>query len=130
MAVIDSDNCSMRLASSAARLDDALNLAPARLSGLLLCLAGGGGWRVLWRDAGNHASPNAGWPEAASAGALDLVLLGPRRYAGGDAKADWLGDGRARATLSDIRRMLALFAVACFLAAALVALIALLIQAR
>ena len=67
---------------------------------------------------------------AASAGALDLVLLGPRRYAGGDAKADWLGDGRARATLSDIRRMLALFAVACFLAAALVALIALLIQAR
>ena len=86
-------------------------------------------WRML-RDASKHVTPNAGWPEAASAGALDLVLLGPRRYAGGDAKTDWLGDGRARATTADIRRMVALFGVACFLAAGLVALIGLLIQAR
>ncbi|PPR20631.1 MAG: hypothetical protein CFH39_02170, partial [Alphaproteobacteria bacterium MarineAlpha10_Bin2] len=64
------------------------------------------------------------------AGALDLALLGPRRYAGGVAKAEWLGEGRARATIGDIRRMLALFAMACFLAAGLVALIALLIQMR
>ena len=86
--------------------------------------------RIMLRDASKHVSPNAGWPEAASAGALDLVLLGPRRYAGGDAKTDWLGDGRARATTADIRRMVALFGVACFLAAGLVALIGLLVQAR
>ena len=122
----------------AARLDDALNWMPARISGALIVCAAlfvpgaapSKALRIMLRDAGKHISPNAGWPEAASAGALDLALLGPRRYAGGDAKADWLGDGRTRATLSDIRRMLTLFAVACFLAAALVALIALLIQAR
>ena len=88
-----------------ARLDDALNWLPARISGTLITLAAIfvpgaapiGALRVMFRDAGKHVSPNAGWPEAASAGALDLALLGPRRYAGGVAKAEWLGDGRARA---------------------------------
>ena len=121
----------------AARLDDALNWLPARISGALIAVAAIfvpgarpiGALRVMLRDAGKHVSPNAGWPEAASAGALDLALLGPMRYAGGETKTAWLGDGRARATPGDMRRMLALFAVACFLAAGLVALIALLIQA-
>jgi len=122
----------------AARLDDALNWLPARISGALVVCAAlfvpgaapGRALRIMLRDARKHVSPNAGWPEAASAGALDLALLGPRRYAGGVAKAEWLGEGRARATIGDIRRMLALFAMACFLAAGLVALIALLIQMR
>ena len=121
----------------AARLDDALNWLPARLAGLLIVSAAFfvphaapfKSFRTMLRDAGKHASPNAGWPEAASAGALDLALIGPVRYAGGVSKAAWLGDGRARATITDMRRMLALFAIACFLASALVALIALLLQA-
>ena len=120
----------------AARLDDALNWLPARISGALVVCAAlfvpgaapGRALRLMLRDARKHVSPNAGWPEAASAGALDLALLGPRRYAGGVAKAEWLGDGRAQATIADIRRMVALFAIACILASGLVALIALLIQ--
>ena len=122
----------------AARLDDALNWLPARISGALIVVAAvfvpgaapGKALRIMLRDAQKHVSPNAGWPEAASAGALDLTLLGPRRYPGGDTKAEWLGEGRVGATPSDIRRMLALFVIACFLAAGLVALIALVIQMR
>lgn len=67
---------------AAARFDDGLNLIPARLSGVLICLAGGGGWRVLWRDHARHASPNAGWPEAAMAGVLKVQLAGPVSYDG------------------------------------------------
>lgn len=52
---------------AAARADDVLNLAPARIAGAILCIAGGGGWRTMMRDAGRHASPNAGWTEAAMA---------------------------------------------------------------
>jgi cobalamin biosynthesis protein CobD/CbiB len=58
---------------AAARTDDVMNLLPARLGGVVICLAGGGGWRTLWRDHGRHASPSAGWTEAAMAGALDLA---------------------------------------------------------
>src|SRR3546814_16221655 len=61
---------------AAARFDDLLNWVPARLAGLILCVAGGGGWAVLRRDRRKHASPNAGWPEAALAGALGIRLAG------------------------------------------------------
>ncbi|MGC6329263.1 adenosylcobinamide-phosphate synthase CbiB [Rhizorhabdus sp. FW153] len=98
---------------AAARLDDVLNLIPARLSGLLLCLAGGGGWRALGRDHAKHASPNAGWPEAAMAGALGLRLAGPLRYDGQLLDKPWIGDGRSDATAADIRRALSLYARAC-----------------
>ncbi len=121
----------------AARLDDVLNWLPARLAGLLIVCAAFfvphaqpfKAFTTMLRDAGKHVSPNAGWPEAASAGALDLALIGPVRYASGVTKAVWLGSGRAKATVTDIRRMLALFAIACFLASGLVALIALILQA-
>ncbi|MFN0218109.1 MAG: adenosylcobinamide-phosphate synthase CbiB, partial [Hyphomicrobium sp.] len=60
---------------AAAKLDDLVNLVPARLSGLVIAVAatlmGRRGWDglgVMWRDARKHASPNAGWPEAAMAG--------------------------------------------------------------
>ncbi len=106
---------------AAARLDDAANWAPARLSALAIAAAAlalpgasaGEAWRAARRDAGRHRSPNAGWPEAAMAGALGLRLAGPRRY-GGRAVADsWMGDGRANAGPADIRRALALHIRAC-----------------
>jgi adenosylcobinamide-phosphate synthase len=67
---------------AAARIDDLANLLSARIAGLLLVIAGGGGLRVMLRDASKHASPNAGWPEAAMAGALLIRLGGPCRYDG------------------------------------------------
>ncbi|MEQ8311560.1 MAG: adenosylcobinamide-phosphate synthase CbiB [Sphingopyxis sp.] len=100
---------------AAARSDDLANLLPARLSGVLLCLAGGGGWRVMWRDAGRHASPNAGWPEAAMAGALGLRLAGPVAYDGIMHDKAWIGSGRDRASSRDIHRALGVYLGACLL---------------
>ena len=118
---------------AAARLDDAVNWLPARLAGGLIavaavCIPGaapGRAWRTMVRDASRHSSPNAGWPEAAMAGALGLALLGPRRYEG-EAAADeaWLGDGRREATADDLRRTVWVFAVACALVAVITAAIA------
>lgn len=69
---------------AAARLDDLLNLIPARLTALLLALPGGalGQLRAIRQDAALHRSPNAGWPEAAIARTLDVALSGPRAYDG------------------------------------------------
>jgi adenosylcobinamide-phosphate synthase len=102
---------------AAARLDDLVNLPASRLSALLLVAAAATArpaaaleaWRAVMRDARHHRSPNAGWPEAAMAGALGLALAGPRRY-GGVAVADAImGNGRRAATAADIRRALALY---------------------
>jgi adenosylcobinamide-phosphate synthase len=72
-----------------ARADDVLNFVPARISGWALGIAafltglnGKNALKVLFRDSGNHASPNAGYPEAAVAGALDIRLGGPNTYFG------------------------------------------------
>ncbi len=108
---------------AAARLDDWANYIPARLAGLFLVMAsvarGGGAlaqsWRTMHRDAGRHASPNAGYPEAAMAGALGLGLAGPRRYAGRLTEDAWLGAGRTQATADDIRAGLVLYVIACLL---------------
>lgn len=106
---------------AAARLDDLVNLPASRLSALLLVLAAailpgasaGGAFAAIERDAGRHRSPNAGWPEAAMAGALGLRLAGPRRYASeGVVQDHWMGDGREDAAAADIRRALKLYAVA------------------
>ncbi len=101
----------------AARLDDALNWIPARLTGLLFAMAaaltapraGTRALHVMWRDARLNASPNAGWPEAAVAGALDISLGGPRIYAGRAAPRPWIGDGREALSAADIRRALSLY---------------------
>ncbi len=98
---------------AAARTDDLLNLVPARLSGLLLCLAAGRGWRILMRDARNHASPNAGWPEAAMAGALGLKLAGPIAYDGVIYDKLWIGEGRSDADAGDISHALRIYLRAC-----------------
>ena len=98
---------------AAARTDDLANLVPARLAGALLCMAGRGGWRTMMRDAGRHASPNAGWPEAAMAGALGLRLAGPVAYDGVLIDKPWIGDGRADPGAADIDRSLRLYRTAC-----------------
>lgn len=109
---------------AAARLDDLVNLPASRLSALLLTIAAallpdasaGNAFATVERDAGRHRSPNAGWPEAAMAGALGLRLAGPRRYAGEGVVADhWMGDGREDASAADIRRALRLYVVAAVL---------------
>lgn len=100
---------------AAARIDDAANLIPARLSAVLICLAGAGGWRVLWHDHGRHASPNAGWPEAAMAGTLGIRLAGPVRYDGVLSHKPWIGEG-AEADARAMARAGSVYLRACALA--------------
>jgi adenosylcobinamide-phosphate synthase len=102
---------------AAARLDDLVNLPASRFAALLLILASvlrkdasaGAAWRAVRRDAARHRSPNAGYPEAAMAGALGLSLAGPRFYAGIHVEDAFMGDGRREAEAKDIRRALALY---------------------
>ena len=124
---------------ASARLDDLVNLPASRLAVLWLILAAliqpgadpAGALRAARHDARRHRSPNAGWPEAAMAGALGLRLNGPRTY--GHVRVDdaWMGDGRAAATPADLRRALALYRRACAIELAFVAaLLALVVSAR
>lgn len=114
----------------AARCDDLMNLVPARLSGALVALAAplAGGhvlsaFRAMLRDARLHRSPNAGWPEAAMAGALGLALAGPRRYGAQLVDDPFLNaEGRREVEPADIRRALRIMAGACALLALLVTL--------
>ena len=98
-----------------ARLDDLLNLIPARLTGLLLVIAAFllrlNGWealRIMWRDAGKHASPNAGWPEAAAAGALGIQLGGPATYFGQRVEKPTFGDADRPPQVADYRQLIKL----------------------
>jgi adenosylcobinamide-phosphate synthase len=110
----------------AARLDDAANWIPARLAGALIVLAAallpgaraGAAWHAMRRDAPRHRSPNAGWQEAAFAGALGFALAGPRRYRDEIVEDAWMGDGRSGLGPADISRALGLYAAACALLAA------------
>jgi adenosylcobinamide-phosphate synthase len=102
---------------AAARLDDLVNLPASRLAALLLMLAAttgqqfdaGSARRATWQDASHHRSPNAGYPEAAMAGALGLALAGPRIYDGVEVDDAVMGFGRRDADAGDIRRALSLF---------------------
>lgn len=117
---------------TAARLDDALNAIPARLSALIFAAAAlfvptanpKAALATPLRDAKKHRSFNAGWPEAAMAGALGIALAGPRTYGGETVNDDWMGDGRARLTHKDIERAMYLYGVACLITGGLVGLIA------
>ncbi len=108
---------------AAARLDDVANWAPARIAGVLLALSGGQrrvgivaqALEIMWRDGGAHRSVNAGYPEGAMAGALDLRLAGPRHYQGAVTPDPWLGNGTMEATAHDIRRGLRVYVGACAL---------------
>ncbi|MBX7200086.1 MAG: adenosylcobinamide-phosphate synthase CbiB [Rhodospirillaceae bacterium] len=98
---------------AAARTDDVMNLIPARLTGGLIAIAGRGGWRVMFRDARKHASPNAGWPEAAMAGALKVELGGPASYDGVMHDRPTFGAG-PRPGPHDLGRGLMIFLGACW----------------
>ena len=106
---------------AAARTDDLMNLIPARIAGGLIALVAGRGWRTMLRDAPRHASPNAGWPEAAMAGALGVKLGGPATYDGLVHQRPIFGVGLAPTPL-DLTRGLGLYLLACGLSAALLAL--------
>ena len=99
---------------AAARTDDVVNLVPARLAALAVCLAGGSvGLKQVRREAAKHASPNAGWPEAAMAAVLGLRLAGPIAYDGKTQEKPWIGSGRTAATAGDVRRALNVYRRAC-----------------
>jgi adenosylcobinamide-phosphate synthase len=118
---------------AAAKLDDLVNLPASRLTGLMFAAAA---WfksktraqaalNAMWRDAGKHQSPNAGWPEAAMAGALDLKFGGPRQYDGETVQLPYMGDGRGQMNASDIDNGLELYDRALFTLMAAAALLAL-----
>jgi adenosylcobinamide-phosphate synthase len=111
---------------TAAKLDDALNFVPARVSGILIVLAAAltgldakGAARVFRRDRKAHASPNAGHPEAACAGALGLALAGGAYYGGILEEKPVIGDGTRSAEPEDIRKTCKLMYVSALLFLAL-----------
>jgi len=117
---------------AAARCDDLVNLPASRLSALWLVLAAallglspGGALATVRRDARYHRSPNAGWPEAAVAGALGIRLSGPRIYHGVAVEERWVGEGNSELGARDIRLALRLYRTACGLQIAVLAVIAL-----
>ena len=123
---------------AAARLDDLVNLPASRLSAALLIAAA---WLLpaasprnaacaVLRDAPKHRSPNAGWPEAAMAGALGLQLAGPRSYGGVMSAGTPMGDGRTEATATDIFRALSLYRLAAAIGWGAVVAAALLLAAK
>ena len=119
---------------ASARLDDWVNLPASRLAAALLLVVAPSGHRhaafqAVWRDAGKHRSPNAGWPESAMAGALDLQLAGPRIYAGETVPDAFMGQGRRDAAAADIRAALHLYRRACILQFALILALAVIWQA-
>jgi adenosylcobinamide-phosphate synthase len=118
---------------ASARFDDLVNWPASRLSALLIVGAAAllpaaspaAAWKAVRRDARGHRSPNAGWPEAATAGALGLSIAGPRYYHGVQTTDAEIGaGGRREANAADIRRALALYRIADAMLVALTGLIA------
>ena len=122
---------------AAACLDDLINLPASRLSAVLIVAAAAltptacakEAWRTVVRDASRHRSPNAGYPEAAIAGALGLALAGPRVYHGTEVADAMMGSGRRAATAADIRAALSLYVRADAILIVLTAALALLVGA-
>ena len=99
----------IRFGRAAARLDDAANFIPARLSALLMFLAayilrfdGGNARRIYWRDRRNHKSPNSAQTESVCAGALHIQLAGPAVYFGKLVEKPTIGDRDRSTTAEDI----------------------------
>ena len=120
---------------AAAKLDDLVNLPASRLTGLMFAAAA---WikskaraqaalNAMWRDASKHQSPNAGWPEAAMAGALDLKFGGPRQYDIEMVELPYMGDGRGQMNANDIDKGLELYDRALLILLAVAALLAMIL---
>lgn len=109
---------------AAARIDDAANFIPARLTALLLVLVAGSrrGWRFVVRYGRAHESPNAGYPEAAVAGIFDLRFGGPHTYDGEVVPKPWIGTNPRVIAAGEIDRLARLNHTVCFASVALVAL--------
>ena len=108
---------------AAAKLDDLVNFIPARLAGILLCLAarpagfdGRNAWKIFWRDRKNHKSPNSAHTEAAAAGALDVQLAGSNYYFGQLVVKPTIGDPLRPVEPADILRCNRLMYAGTFLA--------------
>ncbi len=114
----------------AARLDDVMNWVPARLTGLLFAIVSfrWQSFSVMVRDAPRHRSPNAGWPEAAMAGALGIRLSGPRVYGQKKTCDPWLNDGAPDPTPKDLQAALGLYRWAMATCAMLLAIVACLLE--
>lgn len=116
---------------TAAKVDDVVNFLPARFAALLIVVAAvfvrganpSDAWRIVRRDARGHASPNAGWPEAAMAGAIGVRLGGARRYQGRLVEDHPINASGASASAAAIERALRVYGVACGLEAAVLALL-------
>ncbi len=114
----------LEFGAASARFDDIVNWIPARLSALIVVFGAcfmtgsrpGDGLRAAFRDAPQHNSPNAGWPEAAFAGSLGIAIAGPRHYGEETVDGAWMGDGgRVDLGAGDIDRALKLYINACIL---------------
>lgn len=106
---------------TAARVDDFVNMPASRLAGGLIIASAfltpgasaRNAWRAMVEDAARHRSPNAGWPEAAMAGAIGVALAGPRAYGGKVVQDHWMGrEGRRTVNADDIRRALRIYRLA------------------
>ena len=112
---------------AAARIDDVANFIPARLTGFLFVLLApkrSEALSCMTRDARRHRSPNAGWPEAAMAGALGVRLSGPRIYHGSITNEPWLNEGARDPRAADIGEGLAVYRRAMLLLAGVLAILA------
>lgn len=94
-----------------ARLDDALNFIPARITGLLMCASaplcrqdGKNALRIMRRDHANHLSPNCAWSEAAVAGALHVQLGGNHLYFGKLVEKPTIGDDDTPISIADVEK--------------------------
>ncbi|WP_321490067.1 adenosylcobinamide-phosphate synthase CbiB [uncultured Hyphomonas sp.] len=113
----------------AARLDDLMNFLPARMTGLMIAAVSGQkrGFKVMFRDASRHRSPNAGWPEAAMAGALGIRLSGPRIYGDRTSPEPWLNGAASDPSPGHVTRGLRLYVRAMALCAALLGLVSVIV---
>lgn len=114
---------------ASARLDDVANWIPARLTAVLLVFSAGlmtgktgrmiNGWRIFWRDGGNHPSPNSGRPEAAMAGVIGVQLGGLNYYDGVPHERPLMGEFSRGLVVEDLALAMRIMVMACVLGVAM-----------